>query len=225
MYNFVAYIPIRSGSKTIPNKNIRMIAGKPLCIWAAEAAKDCEYIEKVYVASDDKNYLETVWLFGDNRKIWPIERNPANCQDESTTEEAMLEFANIYDFEHIVLMQATSPLVTSEDLTGGIDKYLKGKYDSLISVTRKHMFIWDEQFNIPLNYNPWERPRRQNWDGVLIENGAFFITSREAFLKSRCRLSGKIGLYEMPEHTLHELDGPSDWIVVEELLKNRYLFN
>lgn len=225
MERIIAFIPIRQGSKSLPNKNIRTIAGKPLALWAANAAKGCQEIETVYVASDSREYLSTVWLYGDNRKIWPIARDPANCEDDSTTESAMLEFAGKYEFEYIVLMQATSPLVTSEDLAGGIKKYFDGKYDSLFSVVRQKKFVWSELDGkiVPLNYTPKTRPRRQDWDGFLVENGAFFITSKEALLKSHCRISGRIGVYEMPEHTYHELDSPSDWLVIEELLKNQHL--
>jgi N-acylneuraminate cytidylyltransferase len=54
-----------------------------------------------------------------------------------------------------------------------------------------------------------------------VENGAFYVTPREKLLESGCRLNGKIGSYEMPEETYFEIDEPSDWIIIEHLLKNK----
>ena len=54
-------------------------------------------------------------------------------------------------------------------------------------------------------------------DGYLVENGAFYITSRARLLETKSRLSGRIGAYEMPEATYFEIDEPSDWMIMEEL--------
>ena len=206
----IAFLPIRSGSKTIPNKNIKPIAGKPLWKWVADAAFGCELIDENYVAVDSDLYKQLI----------PFSIRVKEMDDKCMQESVMLDFANDYAFDHIILLQATSPLITSDDLTGGIKKYFDANYDSLISVTRQKKLVWQEN-GIPLNYDLQNRPRRQDWDGFLVENGCFFITSKEALLRSRCRISGKIGLYEMPESTYYEIDEPSDWIIVEELLKQR----
>lgn len=63
------------------------------------------------------------------------------------------------------------------------------------------------------------RPRRQEMEGYLVENGAFYITSKQALKKTKCRLSGKIGAYEMLEKTYFEIDEPSDWRIMEMLKK------
>mmetsp|Transcript_9634 Transcript_9634/g.13041 ORF Transcript_9634/g.13041 Transcript_9634/m.13041 type:complete len:90 (-) Transcript_9634:45-314(-) len=67
------------------------------------------------------------------------------------------------------------------------------------------------------NYRPVKRPRRQDWDGELIENGAFYFTTKELWSKEECRLGGKMALYEMPEHTLTELDSMIDWEIMKGL--------
>jgi len=54
-----------------------------------------------------------------------------------------------------------------------------------------------------------------------MENGAFYITKRDLLQSSRCRLGGKIGIYEMPDTTASEIDEPNDWFIVEQLLLNR----
>ena len=222
---FVVFIPVRGGSKSIPLKNIKDFCGKPLVYWTAKAADDCPQIDAVYIATDSEKISETVKKFG-LVKVEVIGRSANTAEDTASTESAMTEFAEKFNFENVVLIQATSPLLTSEDLSGGISKYVAGKYDSLLSVVRQKRFIWREVGDASLaeNYNPLERPRRQDWSGYLVENGAFYITSREKLLKTKCRISGRIGLYEMNEETYFEIDEPSDWIIMEKLFEHKRNF-
>ena len=78
-------------------------------------------------------------------------------------------------------------------------------------------FFWNED-GVSLNYNVNNRPRRQDFSGCLMENGAVYINSVKNIFDSKCRLSGNIFVYEMPEHMGIELDEPIDWIIMEELL-------
>lgn len=215
-----AFIPVRGGSKSIPLKNIKNFCGKPLVYWTAKAANDCKEISEVYIATDSEKIAEVVKNF-DLPKIKIIGRSAESAKDTASTESAMLEFANKFEFDNIILIQATSPLLKSSDLDGGMEKFFGG-YDSLLSVVRQKRFIWNEvdKMAVAKNYNPQSRPRRQEWDGYFVENGAFYITSRENLLQSKCRISGRIGLYEMAEETYFEIDEPSDWIIMEQL-KNR----
>ena len=219
----VAFIPVRGGSKSIPLKNIKPICGKPLVYWTVKAAVDCELIDKVYVATDSPVIKETVESFGFD-KVEVIGRSAESASDTASTESAMLEFAMQYAFDHMVLVQATSPLLTGEDLTGGMKLYDEPGTDSVLSVVRQKRFNWstDENgFATPINYDYQNRPRRQEFDGYKTENGAFYITSRERLLETKCRLSGRIRAYEMDEATFFEIDEPSDWLIIEQLMKKR----
>lgn len=219
----VAFIPLRGGSKSIPLKNIKEIAGKPLAYWVIEAALDCPLIDKVVVSTNSDLIKRKINKIK-NKKLEIISRSRKTATDTASTESAMLEFAKSNtDFEHILLIQATSPLLETIHLEEGIRKYFKNKYDSLLSVVNQKRFIWKEKTDraTAVNYNPIKRPRRQEFRGFLVENGAFYITPRERLLKSECRISGKIGIHEMPEETYFELDEPSDWFIMEELLKRR----
>lgn len=219
----VAFIPLRGGSKSIPLKNIKKIAGRPLAYWALDAACNCESIDNVYVSTDSKIIAETIRNYGNN-KIKVISRSKETARDTSSTESAMLEFAARYDFTDIVLIQATSPLIEETHVTEGIRNYIKQKADSLVSVVRQKRFIWQKNshgFSQPANYDPVKRPRRQDWEGYFVENGAFYITSKNNLLKHSSRLSGNIISYEMPEETFIELDELADWDIIENILLKR----
>ena len=145
-----------------------------------------------------------------------VGRSDESASDIASTESAMLEFAVEHMFKYIVLIQATSPLLKPKDLSDGIA--LLGEADSVLSVVRQKRFLWNQdEFARPINYEYRKRPRRQEFEGFLVENGAFYITSRNSLLESCCRLSGKIKVVEMSEESYFEIDEPSDWIIMEKL--------
>ena len=131
----------------------------------------------------------------------------------------MLEFAGKYDFDKIVLIQATSPLLTGADLDRGFEAFNREGTDSVLSVVRQYRFNWENDengFAHPVNYDVFCRPRRQEFSGYLVENGAFYITSKEELLKSQNRVSGNIRAVEMNGDAFFEIDEPQDWIIIEE---------
>jgi N-acylneuraminate cytidylyltransferase len=219
----VAFIPVRGGSKSIPLKNIKKINGRPLIYWVLDATIECEGIDKVVVSTDSKKISEVVNDYN-SEKIKIIDRSKEVSTDTASTESVMLEFANNYDFKKIILVQATSPLLDSKDLSKGLKKFRQKDTDSILSVVRQKRFIWEDQGSEakPVNYNYNDRPRRQEFDGFLVENGAFYITSKKRLVKYESRISGNIKMVEMDEETYFEIDEPTDWVIVEELLKQKY---
>ncbi len=219
----VAFIPVRGGSKSIPLKNIKELCGKPLVYWVMKAASECETIDTVYVATDSPEIKETVERFG-MKKVQVIGRSAESAGDTASTESAMLEFAKTYEFDTIVLIQATSPLLEKEDLDRGFALYERPDTDSVLSVVRQKRFHWKEEksgYVSAENYDIYHRPRRQDYSGYFVENGAFYITGREALLQTGNRISGRIRGCEMCEESFFEIDEPSDWIIIESLMKKR----
>ncbi|MGN0600654.1 MAG: cytidylyltransferase domain-containing protein [Oscillospiraceae bacterium] len=219
----IAFIPVRGGSKSIPLKNIKELNGKPLVYWVVKAASESSHIDRIYVSTDSGLIRSTVEGFG-LPKVCVVDRSAESACDSASTESAMLEFAEKNVFDNIVLIQATSPLLKAEDIDGGFEVFEHPDCDSVLSVVRQYRFIWKEEQGEPaysVNYDVFNRPRRQDFEGYLMENGAFYITSRDLLLKSRNRVSGRIKTYEMPEDTAFEIDEPNDWIIISQLMKKR----
>ena len=218
--NTIAFIPVRGGSKSIPLKNIKLINGKPLVCWVLDAALNCREIDKVVVSTDSDEIREIAGRYTTD-KIMAMDRSEEVSTDIASTESVMLEFAEKYSFQNMILIQATSPLLRSEDLFNGIGIFNQKGIDSVLSVVRQKRFLWSNssQGAKAINYDPLNRPRRQDFEGLYVENGAFYITSRERLLDTKCRISGKIDLVEMAEETYFEIDEASDWKIVEGLLK------
>jgi len=220
---YTAFIPARAGSKSIPLKNIKEMAGRPLVQWAIGAADGCALIDRIVVSTDSPLIEAAAAAFGSS-KLEVHHRSPESATDTASTESVVLEYARAHDdFDALVLIQATSPLTDTGDLERGIRLFEDGGYDSVLSVVRQKRFVWEEDGDVavPVNYDFRCRPRRQEFDGILIENGAFYVTSRAALLASECRLSGRIGLVEMDEASYFEIDEPADWAIVEGLLARK----
>jgi len=214
--NIVALIPLRGGSKSIPRKNIKEIAGKPLCAWVLESVSNAKLISNVYVSTDSEEIKAVVEDLNLGVKV--LFRPKILATDEASTESVMINFMSQVKFDIIVTVQATSPLLSSDDLDQALKIFHNDKLNSMLSAVRTKRFFWTEEGN-PINYNPKNRPLRQNFAGIMMENGAFYVTDRLTLKNKHCRLGGKIGIFEMSENTSIEIDEPSDWEIVKNLLE------
>jgi CMP-N-acetylneuraminic acid synthetase len=210
-----SFIPLRSGSKSIPLKNIKLLAGKPLAQWAIDASNNSKHIQKTIISTDSMQILSSL------KNCDLFLRSKETATDTATSESALIEFCKKQEpHDIIVFIQATSPLITSKEIDEGIEKVLNKDCDSIVSVVRQKRFIWNED-GTP-QYDLSKRPRRQEWNGFLVENGAFYISYVKDILESQCRVSGKIALIECPEETYYEIDEPSDWLVIESILNAKH---
>ena len=219
----IAFIPVRGGSKSIPLKNIKIINGKPLVYWTSLAAETAQCIDKCVIATDSEEIKNCVLNFG-FKKIEIYERDSRNAQDNSSTESVMLEYIEksvLRDDDNFFLIQATSPMLKAEHIDGMFNAYIESSCDSAFSCVREKQFHWIETLNgvEPINYDYKKRPRRQDFCGILAENGACYINKVSNIKTDKCRLSGKIFAYELPSYTSYEIDEPEDWIIIEEIMK------
>ncbi|WP_299213004.1 acylneuraminate cytidylyltransferase [uncultured Aquimarina sp.] len=222
----IVFIPVRGGSKSIPLKNIKEFCGKPLVYWTIKAAVETNTIDEVVIATDHAQIETVVNSFGFN-KVSVYRRSSSNAQDSSSTESVILEYLEARKLDEndaFILIQATSPLLTSKDLGAGIKMFEERKYDSILSCVLSKRFYWSAN-NTPINYDPYNRPRRQDFEGIYMENGAFYINTVGQIKEYQNRLSGNIGISLMPEYTDVELDEEDDWQRAEILMKKYLLSN
>jgi N-acylneuraminate cytidylyltransferase len=217
----IGFIPLRKGSKGIINKNKRKMVGRPLFTWVLGEAVFSN-LDVVYVYTDDQDIIDFVnneYHWTDKIKV--LLRSAESASDTASTEFAILEFCDKikYDFDVFCLLQATSPFTTRTDINACLEKVVKD-FDSALTVVNTHRFLWNEN-GTPINYNPLKRPRRQDFEGLLVENGAVYTITKEVLQNSKNRLGDKISIVKMPEDSLLEIDSESDWIAVEQLLIER----
>lgn len=220
----IAFIPVRGGSKSIPLKNIKPFCGKPLVCWNIEALEKCPSVDEIVVATDS----DEIWEVVSSQKYTKTKlyrRLPENACDTASTESVMLEYierANVSDNTIFMLVQATSPLTRTCHFQEALEQYSENVYDSMLTCVRNFRFFWSKDGK-SLNYDYMHRPRRQDFEGVLMENGAFYINRVANIRANKNRLSGKIGIYEMPPYTATEIDEPEDWEILESHMKRHNL--
>lgn len=214
--SIIAFIPARKGSKSIPEKNIKSFCGKPLVYWNLQSLQNSN-IDEIIVATDSDEIKEVVKSFRFS-KVKIYDRKDENAEDTSSTESVMLEYisySNLSDSAIFMLVQATSPFTQTKHFNEGLNLFLK--HDSVLSCCESKRFYWKD--GKPLNYDIYNRPRRQDFEGTLVENGAFYISSVKDIKESQNRISGDIGILQMPEYTFREIDEPEDWLIAESIMK------
>lgn len=220
----IAFIPARCGSKSIRFKNIKEFCGKPLIYWSLLTLQNSKAVDEVYVATDCKDIRDVVEGF-EFKKVKVYMRDEKNAKDESSTEAVILEFLkknNFKDDDLFLLVQATSPTTTTQDIDSAIKKLKVENTDSLLSVVREKKFFWGDDAK-PINYDFRSRPRRQDFNGILLENGAFYINRVANVLRDENRLSGEISFYEMQDYNNIDIDEEVDWSIAETYMKEYVL--
>ena len=219
-----AIIPARGGSKTIPKKNIKLLAGKPLIFYSIEHARQTQNVDKVFVSSDDDQILKIANQCGANTIKRPKSISSDNCSSESAWIHA-LEHINSLGIKPdlVVGIQCTSPIRESNDLDQAINYFLNNKYDSLLSAVEvEDYFAWElnkDSISLPLNHDVKKRKPRQKIKKTYLENGSFYIFKPDLIKKSGNRLIGKIGMYVMAKHKAFQIDNREDIKICSAIIK------
>lgn len=224
-FNNVAIIPARGGSKGIPKKNIIDVAGKPLIQWSIEQALASDFIQDVYVSSDCEEILAVAEKCGAIGIKRPDELSGDTASSESAWIHAVQTVCERREKapDYYLGMQATSPIRESEDVDKAFEVFFEEKLDSLFASCIVHdFFYWerDEQGKLySSNYDYKNRRRRQKIKPRYLENGSFYIFSKEILEKEDNRLGGNIGTYIMEDYKKFQIDEPMDLKICEAIIK------
>lgn len=222
-----ALIPCRKGSKSIPRKNLRDLAGRRIWMWTLEAAVKSGIFDLIILSSDGGFTEEDIALAKKHPNVVIDNARPEEfARDDSTSDEMLVHYARQYkDVEMWSLLQVTSPFRTAADIRAAYKKMQNKKYDSIVSVTPNPCMFWIEKAvgikdkdHCIATYHVFKRPMRQDRKDWYMENGAIYFTPRYVLENLSNRLGGSIGLYKMPQERSVEIDSPFDWKIAEMLL-------
>lgn len=228
--SILCVIPARGGSKGVPRKNIRPIAGRPLIDYTIKAALGSGMIDHVVVSTEDEEIAAVAVQCGAETVKRPMEL----AVDTALTEPVLMHAletmeASGFKPDFIALIQPTSPFLTSEVIKQAIDKVVNGDFDSCITVflPHGHEFKWrknEETGQFIPEHDVEHRPRRQDLPKVYHENGAFYITRTELFKQTKNRFGGtvaKVTAVEMSEIDSLQIDNFHDLWLTEKLIEKR----
>lgn len=226
-------IPARSGSKSIKDKNIKPLGGKPLMAHTILTGLKCSLIDKLIVSTDSQKYAEIAKSFGAEV---PFIRPKELATDEATTESVLKHALETIEkkaqetIDVVVLMDLTSPFRKVKDVEECIEGLEKPETESVVTVCEVDhspyfvMGIINQKgyFDYPL-VKP-EKPvfRRQDAPKVFRLNAAVYAIKRELVLKED-RFTNKTRVVEMPILRSSHIDSPEDLLYAEFLLKEGYV--
>lgn len=229
----LAIIPARSGSKSIPNKNIRLYSNKPLISWTIEQAKNSKYITDIIVSTDSEEYKKISEEYG---ATVPFLRPKEISEDNSTDYDFM---KHTIDFlketpQMIIHLRPTYPNRKFKDIDNAIEKFQynltfnTNPYTSLRSVVEsdypayKMYSINGKQeltplFNLVNGINEPYNNARQLLPKSYWHNGCIDITTPECLKKFRSVSGNKIMPYIMKNDEINDIDTIEEWDRSEKL--------
>ena len=227
----LAIIPARGGSKGVPRKNIRMLAGKPLVAWTIESAQRASCIDRLIVSTDDEEIADISKSYGADV---PFLR-PAEFAKDGTTDLPVylhtlewLEQNEEVIPDIVVWLRPTAPLRAASDIDEAVRLLTTCDTDWVRSVCKvDHHPYWmyeiQDGFLTPVieGLNPAKCYQRQLLPDVYRLNGVVETVWRDVIVNDGAQYSGKLCPYVMPQERSVDLDTELDFLLAEELLKRQ----
>lgn len=236
----LAVVPARGGSKRVPRKNIRLMAGKPLIYYMIHAALTSTRITHVALSSEDEEILRAGADIGKNNKKFTLIKRPKKyATDKAPTlpvvQHALTEMEKKTGivFDYVVLLQPNSPLIETHDVDAAIDMLIKKKADSVVSVYQVNSFHpvkmkviqKDGSLAQAVPSMPETIFRRQDLSTVYKRNGGIYAVTRDLVVTGNFTLGFFCGPktypYIMPSESSVDIDEPVDFLLAEILIKER----
>lgn len=199
-------IPARGGSKGVPGKNIRVVAGKPLIAWTIEEAKKSRFLDRVMLSSDDHTIIKVAREWGAEV---PFVRPSELAQDNTPGVDPVLHaIREVPGYDYVVLLQPTSPLRTADDIDGCIEACLSSGVPSCVSVTVPDKSpYWMYTLTSGKRMKPVMAGEtyscRQSLPSVYALNGAVYVAEVKWLEEHKTFLTDETIAFEMPrEHSL-----------------------
>jgi len=220
-------IPARGGSKGIPNKNIKLLYGKPLIAYTIQAALESNFLTDFIVSTDCEAIKKVSLEYGAKVPFMrPVELAHDKALAIPTVQHAVKAFEEIvgYEYDYIIMLQPTAPLRTAEDIDKSLEQLISSGLDSTISVVDvdnyhplKMKSIENGNLIDYINMG-LENPPRQELPLVYIVNGAIYATKRDVFM-FKSTFKGESCLpFIMPDERSVNIDKITDFIVAEYFL-------
>lgn len=219
-------IPARGGSKGVPKKNSKLLAGKPLISYTIEAANKSKLLTDVYVATDDKEIIKISKQY--NCAVY--KRNSANAQDDSPVALVVEELIHYLEvtYDLIILLQPTAPIREGKDIDNVIEMFLEDhNLKNVVSVIEledihpARMYTISNEKILKSLLEKNEHKRRQELVPVYLRNGSIYAITTNEFLKNKKLILNQKSAYIMPFETWANIDTERDFMIAELLIKER----
>jgi CMP-N-acetylneuraminic acid synthetase len=223
MNSIAFFLPTRKGSERVLNKNTRVFAGQDGGILKLKIQQLLEVPEiPIVLSTNDEESIVVAKSFSSDR-IVVIERPDYLCDSSTIIEDFINYIPTVFDYSHIFWVHATAPFSDGEVYIEALKKYFEvinlKSHDSVISVNKIQQFLWDAETNNIINHNrnivKW--PRTQDLKPLYEINHAFYISSRDNYLRLNDRIGEVPYLYELDKLKSFDIDWEDDFKLAELL--------
>lgn len=207
----MAFVPIRTNSKRIKNKNFQFLGDKKLLTYILETLANTDLIDLVYVFCSDekvKNYC--------TGKVQFLKRDTALDGDEVLGIDIYQSFVSKIDSDIYILAHATSPFTKAESLETCIQKIKFQGYDSAFSALEHRTFAWYK--GEPLNYAPENVIRTQDIEPVYIETSGFYMFKKQTLIRDGRRIGYHPYIHIVDNIEGIDIDYPEDLKFAEKVI-------
>ncbi len=223
--SILCVIPARGGSKGVPRKNLRVVAGRPLIEWTIQQALACAHDLDVVVSTEDEEIAEVARAAG--ARV-PFLRPGHLAQDTSATEPVVRHAIDEVSAagrptETVMLLQATSPIRLPGTLDRAVSEFAESGADSMVGVVAEAPFFWRAGTPPTPDYDVTRRPRRQDLTAADLhyrETGSLYLTRTAVYERDDNRLGGRVALFVMDEVEGIDIDSEVDLAVAEHTLRS-----
>jgi CMP-N-acetylneuraminic acid synthetase/spore coat polysaccharide biosynthesis predicted glycosyltransferase SpsG len=219
----LAIIPARGGSKGIPRKNLRPLAGKPLLAWAIGAALDARSVDRVVVSTDSDEIARVARRFG----AQALMRDPALAEDAVTLDPVIHDAVEQVEaagegFDLVLTIQPTSPLLRATTVDRVVQRLGEDDtLDTVLTVVDDTHLAWQMDGDEPVpDYEA--RVNRQSLPRRFRETGGILAT-RRACVTRDSRIGPRIAVFPLQALEGIDIDGPDDWLMAEAALGRRHV--
>lgn len=216
-------IPARGGSIRVPGKNLRLVRGRSLLAHSVAHALGARRVTRVVVSTDCPEIARTAREAGAEVVIRSPELSGPTAASEAALLHVLDELRNRegYAPELVVFLQCTAPLRSAADVDRAVATLEEEGADSLLSVAEVKLFLWREAGGVaaPVNYRLDARPRTQEFEPQLVENGSIYVFRTAHLRATGNRLGGRIALYRMPAISAVDVDEEADLRICEAVME------
>ena len=226
-------IHARGGSKRIPLKNIKPLAGQPLIAYMVEAAMECRLLDRLIVSTDHPEIARIAKEYGAEVPFMRPADLAEDVASELVTQHAVrFVEAEGYPVRIVLTMQPTTPFCTAEDIDACITKMLDSDLDTVFTACPVHerpewMYRMEEDRAVPYTGRlvQGDAGISQKLPALYIPNGAVWATRRDVLMKRGLITGPNSGLVVMSRERSVDIDDPVDFVTAEaiahELMKER----
>jgi CMP-N-acetylneuraminic acid synthetase len=216
-----ALLPMKANSERIPNKNYRIISGKPLFAWMLEVLCDLDFVDRIIINTDANTDVFDGYL--DDSKIILRKRSLDLCGDMVSMNKIIEDDISSDENNVFLMTHTTNPLISKETFTKAIQTFIhrdKSIFDSLYSTTKFQGRFYYEG-SVAINHNPDELIRTQDLPPVFLENSCLYLFEKETFMQTKTRIGKKPILFITPQLESVDIDTEDDWLVASLLLSQK----